>query len=137
MRRGVNKVIFMGTLVADPELRYTGSGTAVCNMRVVTNDEYRDGDGELKQTAEFHNLVAWTRLGEVMADHLSKGDNVYVEGSLHHRSYETEDGNKRYFSEVKVREFNFVPSGNGGGSTEQESQPQAAAANAPDDDLPF
>jgi single-strand DNA-binding protein len=110
MARGVNKVILIGNLGQEPELRYTGSGTAVCNMRLATNESYTNRDGEEVNKTEWHNVVAWGRLGEVCNEYLEKGSQVYFEGSLQTRSWEDRDGNTRYTTEVKAREMMFLDS---------------------------
>jgi single-strand DNA-binding protein len=115
MARGVNKVILIGNLGQEPELRYTGSGTAVCNMRLATNESYTNRDGEEVQKTEWHNVVAWGRLGEVCNEYLDKGSQVYFEGSLQTRSWEDRDGNTRYTTEVKAQEMMFLDSNRQGG----------------------
>ncbi|MFO8100531.1 MAG: single-stranded DNA-binding protein [Salinibacter sp.] len=115
MARGVNKVILIGNLGQDPELRYTGSGTAVCNMRLATTNTYTNRDGEEVQDTEWHNVVAWGRLGEVCNEYLEKGSQVYFEGSLQTRSWEDRDGNTRYTTEVKARDMTFLDSNRRGG----------------------
>jgi single-strand DNA-binding protein len=110
MARGVNKVILIGNLGQEPELRYTGSGTAVCNMRLATNESYTNRDGEEVQKTEWHNVVAWGRLGEICNEYLDKGSQVYFEGSLQTRSWEDRDGNTRYTTEVKAQEMMFLDS---------------------------
>ena len=157
MARGVNKVILIGNLGQDPELRYTGSGTAVCNMRLATNESYKDADGQLVEKTEWHNVVAWARLAEICGEYLKKGSQVYFEGSLQTRSWEDRDGNTRYTTEVKAREMMMLDSRGGGGGLDQsrgddydqrrpqqQRQPQTAPSGAagedtfaPDDDLPF
>jgi single-strand DNA-binding protein len=108
MARGVNKVILIGNLGQEPELRYTGSGTAVCNMRLATNESYTNRDGEEVQKTEWHNIVAWGRLGEICNEYLDKGSQVYFEGSLQTRSWEDRDDNTRYTTEVKAQEMMFL-----------------------------
>lgn len=152
MARGVNKVILVGNLGQDPELRYTGSGTAVCNLRLATNESYKNSDGETVEKTEWHSIVTWGRLAEICNEYLNKGSQVYFEGSLQTRSYEDKDGNTRYVTEVKAREMMML-SGRGasdsfGPSTEAQPAAQPAAASQengkpdemtfePDDDLPF
>lgn len=152
MARGVNKVILVGNLGQDPELRYTGSGTAVCNLRLATNESYKDSNGELVERTEWHSIVAWARLAEICNEYLKKGSQVYFEGSLQTRSYEDKDGNTKYVTEIKAREMMML-SGRGGGSDSfggsQETEPATATASAssngnseeisfePDDELPF
>ena len=108
MARGVNKVILIGNLGQEPELRYTGSGTAVCNMRLATNESYTNRDGEEVTQTEWHNVVAWGRLGEVCNEYLDKGSQVYFEGKLQTRSWEDRDDNTRYSTEVKAQEMMFL-----------------------------
>lgn len=120
MARGVNKVILIGNLGQDPELRYTGSGTAVCNMRLATNESYTDRDGNEVQKTEWHNVVAWGRLGEVCNEYLEKGSQVYFEGSLQTRSWDDRDGNTRYTTEMKAREMMFLDSNRQGASSGDE-----------------
>ena len=111
MARAVNKVILIGNLGQDPELRYTGSGTAVCNMRLATNESYKDSNGELVEKTEWHSVVAWARLAEICGEYLKKGSQVYFEGSLQTRQWEDRDGNTRYTTEVKAREMMMLDSG--------------------------
>jgi len=146
MARGINKVILVGNLGQDPELRYTGNGTAVCNMRLATNDSYKDADGNMVDKTEWHNVVAWSRLAEICGEYLKKGSQVYIEGSLQTRSYDDRDGNTKWITEIKAREM-LMLSGRGdvngfsGGSSRPSSQsaPHGAPADSfePDDDLPF
>lgn len=152
MARGINKVILVGNLGQDPELRYTGSGTAVCNLRLATNESYKDSSGQLVEKTEWHSVVAWSRLAEICGEYLKKGSLVYFEGSLQTRSWDDKDGNTRYTTEVKAREMMMLDSkgsGGGGGDFDQRSggetnydqrkpQPQTQDDSfAPDDDLPF
>lgn len=164
MARSVNKVILIGNLGQDPELRYTGSGTAVCNMRLATNESYRDASGNMVDKTEWHNVVAWSRLAEICGEYLKKGSQVYFEGSLQTRSWDDRDGNTRYTTEIKAREM-MILSGrgegmdgsggssrggsgggyNGGGQNQPRQQQRPAQRQAaddfgtfgPDDDLPF
>lgn len=147
MARGINKVILVGNLGQDPELRYTGNGTAVCNMRLATNESYKDSDGNFVDKTEWHSVVAWARLGEICGEYLSKGSQVYFEGSLQTRQWEDKEGNTRYTTEVKAREMMMLggrgEGGNGGGGTSgggsyaAKTAPAASDSFAPDDDLPF
>ena len=165
MARGVNKVILIGNLGDDPELRYTGSGTAVCNMSLATNETYTDSDGNEVQNTEWHDVVAWGRLGEICNEYLQKGSQVYFEGKLQTRSWDDQDGNTRYSTDVKAREMMFLDSNRQGGvdtdgfnqdkghkdeDFDQRRQPQEQPAGPsgsqsgdeeetfePDDDLPF
>jgi single-strand DNA-binding protein len=137
MARGVNKVILIGNLGQDPELRYTGSGTAVCNMRLATTETYKDRDGNQVENTEWHNVVAWSRLAEICGEYLKKGSQVYFEGQLQTRQWEDRDGNTRYTTEVKVREMTMLggrdsggSSGGGGGDYDfDQSRPQQRSSN--------
>lgn len=158
MARGVNKVILVGNLGQDPELRYTGSGTAVCNMRLATNESYKDRDGNWVDKTEWHTVVAWDQLAEICNEHLEKGSQVYFEGSLQTRSWEDRDGNTRYSTEVKAREMRFLDSRREGADVpssqdqpdefdqrrpQQVSEPASQSDTGeeetfePDDELPF
>jgi single-strand DNA-binding protein len=151
MARGINKVILIGNLGADPDLRYTSGGTAVCNMRLATNESYKDSNGETVEKTEWHSIVAWARLAEICGQYLKKGSTIYIEGSLQTRQWEDRDGNTRYTTEVKAQEMQMLDSRDGGGNPngynqapQQRRQPaQKPAASAPeeaftpDDDLPF
>ena len=123
MARGINKVILVGNLGQDPELRYTGSGTAVCNMRLATNESYKDSNGDMVEKTEWHSIVAWARLAEICGEYLKKGSQVYFEGSLQTRQWDDKDGNTRYTTEVKAREMMMLSdrgsSGGGGGGFDQ------------------
>ncbi len=153
MAYAINKVILIGNLGQDPETRYTGSGTPVCNMRLATTERYKDANGEMVERTEWHSIVAWSRLAEICGEYLRKGSKVYFEGQLQTRSWEDRDGNTRYTTEVRAREMLMLDSrgegGSGGGSSGGgANQPRnAATANKapvedtagfePDDDLPF
>jgi single-strand DNA-binding protein len=155
MARGVNRVTLIGNLGADPELRYTGSGTAVANLRLATNESYKDASGEWVERTEWHSIVAWARLAEICNEYLKKGQQVYFEGSLQTRSYEDRDGNTKYVTEIKAREMMMLGGKGGGeeqswtGSEPKKKAPRNGAPKSeapktsaeytfePDDDLPF
>ena len=146
----VNKVIILGNLGADPELRYTNSGTAVANFRIATNDRWTDKSGESQERVEWHSIVAWAKLGEICGKYLKKGRPVYIEGRLQTRSWEDQSGNKRYTTEIIAQNMQMLggrgdvaASGTGdwdaaksGASAEVPEIPVNANSNA-DDDLPF
>lgn len=117
MARGVNKVILIGNLGADPELKYTPSGTAVCTFRLATSESFKDRDGNMQERTEWHRIVAWTKLGEIAAQYLSKGRQVYVEGSIRTRSWEDQSGERKYMTEIVARDIQFLggQGGQGGG----------------------
>jgi len=126
MARGVNKVILVGRLGQDPELKYTNSGTAVCTFSVATNDSYTNRDGERVDTTEWHNIVTWGRLAEICNEYLDKGRQAYLEGSLQTRSWEDRDGNTKYKTEVKASDVVFLGDTSGRRSTSASSAPRNA-----------
>jgi len=137
---GVNKVILIGRLVKDPEIRYTPSGTAVANFTIATSREWKDRNtGEKQESTEWHRIVAWERLGEVCGEYLHKGSQVYIEGRLQTRSWEDQDGNKRWTTEVIAQAMQMLdPAGKGGATQSNSQQPSAEEPiNIPEDDIPF
>ena len=116
----VNKVILIGNLGRDPELRYTQSGSAVANFTLATNERWRDKDGNNQERTEWHRIVVWGRTAENCAQYLQKGRSVYVEGRLQTREWEDKDGNKRNTTEVNALNVQFL-----GG---RGSVPEGAAA---------
>lgn len=117
MARSVNKVILVGNLGKDPELRSTPQGKSVCSFSIATSDSFKDKvSGEWKENTEWHNVVLWERQADVAAQHLKKGSKVYIEGMLKHRSYEGKDGVTRYITEVLCRELVLLDRTEGGSS---------------------
>jgi single-strand DNA-binding protein len=98
----VNKVILIGNLGRDPEVKYTQNSTAVANLSVATNEVWTDKSGQKQERTEWHRVVVWGKQAQVLAEHLVKGKQVYVEGSLQTRSWDDRDGNKRYTTEVRA-----------------------------------
>ena len=105
MARSLNKVMLIGNLTRDPEMRYTPQGTAVCTFGLATNRQWTTESGEKKEDAEFHNLVAWNKLAEICAQLLKKGRKVYVEGRLSTRSWQGQDGAQRTRTEVVINDM--------------------------------
>ena len=115
----VNKVIIIGNLGADPELRYTQSGAPVATFRVATTERWKGQDGQMQEQTEWHSIVAWKRLAEICGEYLSKGSKVYVEGSLKTRKWQDKSGNDRYTTEIIAREMKMLsPRAGGGGGGE-------------------
>lgn len=140
-RGSVNKVILIGNLGADPELKYTPSGAAVTNFNVATNEVWKDNDGNKQERTEWHRVVLWRKLAEIAGEYLKKGSKVYLEGRLQTRSWEDKDGVKRYTTEVIADNMTMLDSkgdsGSGGSSGPTSSEaPQPPDADA-EDDLPF
>ena len=136
----VNKVILVGNLGAEPEVRYTPSGRAVATLRLATTEQWTGKDGEKSEKTEWHRVVAWARLGEICGEYLHKGSQVYIEGRLQTRSWEDRDGNKRYMTEIVAQNMQMLgsPSGKGGSAkTTEERFPDEEPVTIPDDDIPF
>jgi single-strand DNA-binding protein len=104
----VNKVILVGNLGRDVELRHTPGGAAVAKFSVATNERWKDKSGQLQEHTEWHNIVAWGKLAEFCGSYLSKGRQIYVEGTLRTRTYDDEKGNKRYFTEVRAQTIQLL-----------------------------
>ncbi|QIK38648.1 single-stranded DNA-binding protein [Caldichromatium japonicum] len=100
--RGVNKVILIGNLGTDPEVRYMANGDAVANLRLATSETWRDKSGEQQERTEWHNVVLFGKLAEVAKQYLRKGSKVYIEGKLRTRKWQTQDGQERYTTEIVV-----------------------------------
>ena len=147
MAAGVNKVILVGNLGSDPELRSTPSGTSVCEFRLATNESWKGKDGQSQDRTEWHRIVVWGRLGENCSKFLSKGRQVFLEGRLQTRSWEDKEGNKRYTTQIVARDVQFLGSGGGGGQRGGDGPPPptddfGAASGGGfggggDDDIPF
>ncbi len=111
----LNKVMLIGNLGNDPEVRYTQDGTPVCNMRLATTERFKNRHGELQERTEWHNLVFWGKLAEIVHNHLRKGDRIYVEGRLQTREWTDREGNTRRTTEIRVSEMRILSPRRGGG----------------------
>jgi len=111
---GVNKVILIGNLGRDPEMRYTGSGNAVANLSLATTRRYRDRDGQQQEETEWHRVVMFSRLAEIAGEYLRKGSQVYIEGRLQTRKWQDNNGQDRYTTEVVANEMQMLGGGGGG-----------------------
>jgi len=132
----VNKVIIVGNLGADPEMKYTQNNTPVTTFRVATTDRWRDkGSGEMQERTEWHRVVAWGRLGEICGQYLRKGKQVYIEGRLQTRSWDDAEGQKRYMTEVVAQTMQMLGRAGEDGAGEQPRR-QAQAGGGPDADYP-
>lgn len=137
--RGLNKVLLIGNLGADPEMRYTPGGKAVTTFRIAVNRTWRDGSGEQQEDTQWFRIVAWNQLAEICNRYLSKGRQCFVEGRLQTRSWEGQDGTRRYTTEVVAREVLFL------GGRDVEPGPEIGFAEPEadeyeqfgDEDLPF
>lgn len=114
-QRSLNKVMLLGNLGRDPEVRYTGSGKAVATFTVATSFTWRDQDGRDQDRTEWHRVVAWGRLGEICGEYLSKGKQVYIEGRIQSRDWEDQDGNRRTTVEIIASDMIMLGGGTGQG----------------------
>lgn len=131
---GLNKVMIIGNLGKDPEMRYTANGSAVTNFSVASSRNYTGPDGERKEETEWFDVVTWNKLAETCSQYLGKGRRVYVEGRLQTRSWEGQDGQRRYRTEVIANTVLFLDRGqaapmpeDGGAVEQQEAAPEEAA----------
>ena len=123
MARGVNKVILIGNLGADPETRYTSGGAAVTNVRLATTDQWRDKQsGEQQERTEWHRVVMFGRLAEIAAEYLRKGSQCYIEGRIQTRKWQGQDGQDRYTTEIVASDMQML-GGRGGGAGSYQSAP--------------
>ena len=144
MSGSINKVILIGRLGADPEMRYTQSGAAVATLSVATSEHWKSKDGQKESKTEWHRVVLWSKLAELASQYLSKGRQVYLEGRLQTRSWDDKDGQKRYTTEIVANSMQFL----GGASDERSTSasqdmppdmppmPGSSSADT-EDDIPF
>src|SRR6187455_2164575 len=149
MGKSVNKVILVGRLGRDPEMKYTASGTPFCRFSMATDEGWTDkGSGERTERTEWHNIVVWDKLAEICNNYLTKGRMVYIEGSLQTREWDDQEGNKRKTTEIRARDMVLLggpsgESGGGGGGSRRPSGPlsgsegQSGGSPITDDDIPF
>ena len=137
----VNKVILVGNLGRDVELRHTPGGAPVAKFSVATNEVWKDKAGQRQEHTEWHNIVAWGKLAEFCGTYLSKGRQIYVEGTMRTRTYDDEKGNRRYFTEVRANVIQLLgPKPGGGGGGEPGGGAPAEGPEFPpdnDDEIPF
>ena len=146
MARGINKVILVGNLGADPETRYTPSGAAVTKIRIATSESWKDRQtGERQERTEWHRVVFFGRLAEIAGEYLKKGSQVYVEGSLRTDKWQDQSGQDRYTTEIVANEMQMLGGRPGAGAPASSddsrgfgsSEPPASREPALDDDIPF
>ncbi len=151
MARGINKVILVGNLGADPETRYMPSGGAVTNLSIATSESWKDKQsGEQKERTEWHKVAMFNRLAEIAAEYLRKGSQVYIEGKLRTRKWQDRDGNDRYTTEIVADEMQMLGGRGGGGGMgggmgggagrdpgPGSEPPRQPAPDDFDDDIPF
>jgi single-strand DNA-binding protein len=141
---GVNKVILIGNLGRDPELRYTASGQAVANFTLATTESIPKKDGGREDRTEWHRIVAWGKLAEICGEYLAKGRQIYVEGRIQTREWEDRDGNKRWTTEIVARNMQMLGRRSEAGIGGDLSAPAGAPSDSdpleapePNDDIPF
>jgi single-strand DNA-binding protein len=139
---GLNKVILIGNVGKDPEMRYTANGSAVTSFSIAVNRNYQGSDGERHEETDWFDIVTWNKLAEICSQYLQKGSQTYVEGRLHTRSWEGQDGQKRYKTEVVAQTVLFLGQRGGGAPRMMEPYDDApagagASAQVDPDDLPF
>lgn len=127
---GVNKVILVGRLGKDPEIRATPGGQSVCNFSIATSENWTDKQGQKQERTEWHRIVVWGKIAEVCGQHLSKGRQVYIEGRLQTRSWDDKTGQKRYTTEVVASTVQFLGAGG------EKGAQAASAGGAPSDFAP-
>jgi single-strand DNA-binding protein len=153
MAKSVNKVILIGNLGKDPEVKYTPSGTAMAKFSLATNERYKDKSGEFQERTEWHNIVAWQRLAEIAGEYLKKGRSVYIEGRIQTRSWDDKtSGQKKYMTEIVANDLVLLGGGRGEGAegsgggkgarsaaAEPSAPPEnpAQGAEITDEDIPF
>ena len=128
----LNKIMLIGNLGADPEVRYTENGNQIATFSLATSERWTDKQGQKQERTEWHSVVAWDRLADLVQKFLKKGSRVYVEGKIQTRGWETDAGEKRFKTEVQARLINFLDP-----RDSQSSQSDAPARNEQGDDLPF
>lgn len=141
---GVNKVILVGNLGANPEVRYTQSGQTVANLRIATTERWTDKNGQKQEQTEWHRVVVWGRQAEIVSQYLTKGRQVYIEGRIRTRQWQDQSGQKRYSTEIVAQNVQMLGS-RGGERTQDDvaaTVPPDDSAGAdfgggPDDDIPF
>src|SRR4051812_24740032 len=154
MAGGVNKVILVGNLGADPDMRFTPSGQGVCELRIATSESWTDKNGQRQEKTEWHRVVVWGKRAEVCSKYLSKGRQVFVEGRIQTRTYDDKEGNKRYITEIIAADVQFLGGGKGEGRGERSAEAPppndsdfagagygggggGGGSGGPDDDIPF
>lgn len=141
---GINKVILVGNLGKDPEVRYLEGGVAVANFTLATSENYKDKSGEKQTATEWHNIVLWRGLAEIAEKYLKKGNQVYIEGKLRTRQWQDKEGNNRYTTEVVGDNMQMLGGRNDSNNNAPQSTPQPKVEKpdvdispSADDDLPF
>lgn len=141
MAKSVNKVILVGNVGKDPDIKYTPSGTPVAKLSFATNEKYKDKSGEWQERTEWHSIVAWQRLAEIVGEYVSKGSKLYIEGRLHTSSWEDrQSGETKYRTEIVAADIVLLGGGNRNADADITSRPRADDHDQheiTDQDIPF
>jgi single-strand DNA-binding protein len=144
MAKSVNKVILIGNLGQDPDIKYTPTGKALAKFSLATNDRFKDKSGEWQDRAEWHNILAWQRLAEIVGEYLKQGSRVYIEGKLQTSSWEDRNsGEKKYRTEIVARDIVLLGSRENGADEGDQASPEdrepvhAGYGEITDEDIPF
>ena len=146
MPKSINKVILVGNVGKEPEVRYSSSGTPVANFSLATNEKFKDRNDQWQERTEWHSIVAWKRLSEIVGEYVAKGSKLYIEGKIQTSNWEDrQSGERKYRTEIVVRDLLLLgPRGNsdddhrGSTHSENEDQPfQAGSGEIVDEDIPF
>lgn len=140
----INKVILVGNLGKDPEVRFTPNGQAIAKFPVATTEKWKDQQGQLQERTEWHNVVVWGKQAETCGQYLAKGRQVFIEGRIQSRSYDDKDGNKKYITEIVAQNVRFLGGGGGAGGAGRSADTgqgvplgEPPGPGAGDDDIPF
>jgi single-strand DNA-binding protein len=136
MAKGLNKVMLIGHLGKDPELKYTEKGTAYCNFSIATDESYKDESGNKVERTEWHNIVTWRKLAEICQQYLKKGSKIYCEGKLQTDSYE-KDGIKRYSTKIVMTDMSMLDSRGSIDKVSDDVSKPVSSGSGEEDDLPF
>lgn len=136
MAKGLNKVMLIGRLGKDPELKYTEKGTAYCNFSIATDESYKDENGNKVERTEWHNIIAWRKLAEICQQYLKKGSKIFCEGKLQTDSYE-KDGIKRYSTKIVMTDMTMLDSKGSADKVSDDAGKVVDSASGEEDDLPF
>ena len=146
MARGINKVILVGNLGRDAELRYTPGGAAVATLNLATTETWNDKEGQRQEKTEWHRVILWGKQAETLNQYLQKGKQIYIEGRLQTRQWDDKDGNKRYTTEVRGDRVVLLSGGGGGGGGQRQQtrgestshpEPMDVGPELSEDDIPF
>jgi len=130
----INKAILIGNLGADPEIRYTQSGTQVATFRIATTERWKGQNGQVQENTEWHKIVAWGKLAEICGEYLNKGSKVYIEGKIQTRKWQDQNGHDKYTTEIIARDLKMLsPRGSSGGGGQQQHGGESQGGN---DDYP-